>query len=192
MQKLNWIIALALLGVSCKSKPTFNYQHAEKEQVLMCTGIDQQLLNEALYTFEDDLLHGYGGEENQLVPSYGRFLYTGFSGTAQLEQFASPHAIKIKEALVAEGIITEGGVKSNLNYEHPAVQCIIDKIEDKELAQTINALIDTQTMDPKLFNSRMRNFGRKAPGNRYEAVYVALDTYYQQLTVARPADNIDE
>lgn len=192
MQKIKLIIALVIISVSCESKPSFEYQHADKEQVLECTGIDNQLLNEALYTFEDDLLYGYGGEEKQLPSSYGRFLFTGFSGTAQYEQFASAHAIKIKEALMSEGVIIEGGTKSNLNYDHPAVQCILDKIEDKELAQTINALVDTNTMDPKLFNSRMRNFGRNASKNRYEALYVALDTYYQQLTVARPADQINE
>lgn len=192
MQKIKWIVAIAIIGVACDSEPSFTYQHAEKEQVLECTGIDSKLLNEALYTFEEDLQYGYGGEEKQLISSYGRFLFTGFSGTAQYEQFASPHAIKIKEALVAEGIIIEGGAKSNLNYDHPAVQCIIDKIEDKDLAQTLNALIDTKTMDPKLFNSRMRNFGRNAARNRYEAVYVALDTYYQKLTVARPADTVNE
>jgi hypothetical protein len=66
-------------------------------------------------------------------------------------------------------------------------------MEDKDLSTTINALVETNTMNPKLFNSRMRNFGRQAKDQRVTALYVALDAFYQHLApVAQVAQESNE
>jgi len=176
-------ITLVLGVVSCEQPSSLQYEHADKEQVIHCEYNNDALLNEALYQFEQDILNAYDPESKILNTGYARFLYVGFSGTAEYERLATPHTLAIRKELVKEGIIKNGGLKSNLLYTSDAVSCIVHNIEDAELSNTIEALVASNTMDPKLFNSRMRNFGREASKDRYTALYVALDTYYQQLTM---------
>ncbi len=167
---------------SCEQKATFNFKHSEKEQVIQCDSALNALLNEALYVFESDIQEAYKEDiGNQVNVGYARFLYVGFAGTAEYDRVASQSALEVHKALMEQNILIKNGFKSNLNYKHPAVQCIINNIEDVDLANTIKALVDTNTMDPKLFATRMRNYGRNAIKNRYAAMYIALDTYYQQL-----------
>lgn len=167
---------------SCEQKPQFNFQHSDREQVIQCDPTINALLNEALYVFEDDIKNSYNESEGEGVNlAYARFIYVGFAGTAEYERVASQSALDVHKALIEQNILIKNGFKSNLNYKHPAVQCIVNNMEDVGLRNTIKALIDSNTMDPKLFATRMRNAGRNAVKNRYVSMYIALDTYFQQL-----------
>lgn len=188
MKKIHFICLVILLSVaivSCKkTKVQLVVHHADKQQPIDCAGDKSALLNEALHQFEEDISRVYDPESNLAYTAYQRFLYVGFSGTADYSRIVSQHALDIRKILVLEGVINDGGEKSNLNYKHPFVQCILDNIQDKDLVQTIRALLKTETMDPKLFNSRMQTYANKTNTDRYAALYIALDSYYQQLTMS--------
>lgn len=187
------VTLIFILFFSCEKKVVLNLKHTNREPVINCSGEKNELLNEVLYQFEEDITKAYEPEALITTTAYGRFLYSGFTGNAEYTRVASNHALEIRKALIVEGIIIDEGGKSNLNYKHPLMGCILSNMEDKDLAQTIGALIETNSMDPKLFNSRMRNFGRDAKSQRYTALYVALDTYYQQLTMTTlPSQEINE
>ena len=174
-------VSLALGFVSCEEQPSLEYKHADKEQVITCENQNNALLNEALYQFEQDITNAYDPESKILNKGYANFLYVGFAGTAEYERLATPHTLAIRKELVKAGIIRDGGLKSNLDYNK--ISCVLKSIEDPQLALTLEALVGSNTMDPKLFSTRMRNFGFKSSSDRYTALYVALDTYYQQLTM---------
>ncbi|AWH74044.1 hypothetical protein DCS32_07695 [Dokdonia sp. Dokd-P16] len=174
-------IVIAFGVVSCEDQASLEYKHADKEQVINCENQNNALLNEALYQFEQDITNAYDPESQLINKAYANFLYAGFSGEAEYERIAIPHTLAIRKELVNAGFIKDGGFKSNLAYDN--VSCVLKNIEDPQLALMIQALVDSNTMDPKLFNSRMRNFAYKSQTDRYTALYVALDTYYQQLTM---------
>ncbi|WP_396597890.1 hypothetical protein [Dokdonia sp. R86516] len=179
----NFIVAVSIVigVVSCENEASLEFKHADKEQVINCVNANNTLLNEALYQFEQDITNAYDPESQLVNKAYANFLYVGFSGEAEYERLATPHTLAIRKELVKAGIIKDGGFKSNLAYSN--ISCILKNIEDPQLALMIEALVDSNTMDPKLFNSRMRNFAYKSQSDRYTALYVALDTYYQQLTM---------
>ncbi len=174
-------IIIAVGVVSCENQASLEYKHADKEQVINCENENNALLNEALYQFEQDITNAYDPESQLINKAYANFLYAGFSGVAEYERLATSHTLEIRKELVKEGFIKDGGFKSNLVYNN--ILCVLENIEDPQLALMIEALVDSNTMDPKLFNSRMRNFAYKSQSDRYTALYVALDTYYQQLTM---------
>ncbi|WP_298322595.1 hypothetical protein [uncultured Dokdonia sp.] len=174
-------IIIAVGVVSCENQASLEYKHADKEQVINCENENNALLNEALYQFEQDITNAYDPESQLINKAYANFLYAGFSGVAEYERLATSHTLAIRKELVKEGFIKDGGFKSNLVYDN--ILCVLKNIEDPQLALMIEALVDSNTMDPKLFNSRMRNFAYKSQSDRYTALYVALDTYYQQLTM---------
>lgn len=182
MKKVIYTLTILVITFySCDKKPTVVFEHSDKEQVIQCDPELDPLLNEALYIFEESIKESYDAEMMMLNEAYGRYLYSGFSGTAEYDRLATKQSLIVRDALINAGVLKVGGFKSNLNYNHPVVECIISKIEEEGIRLTLQALVETNTMDPKLFNTRMRNFGNQAEKNRYEALYVALDTYYQYL-----------
>jgi hypothetical protein len=160
---------------------TIDYKFSDKEQSIQCEGQNNALLNEALHSFEDDIARNYDPESRRVYNAYAKFIMPGMGGKAEYERLPSDHTKKILEALIAEKIIVKGGALSNLNYDHPAVQCIINSIEEFGLKNTINALTSTNGMNPTLFDTRLRNKGRDAEKKRNMAMYIALDGYYQHL-----------
>jgi len=179
-------ILLLIVTAACQPKDNLTYRYADKAQDITCDTTNDRLLNEALYTFENAIVNTYDQENKILNSAYGRFTYIGLSGAAEYDRIADSHAFAVRDALLKQGILIENGTFSNLNYDHPAVQCIIENISDVKLKSTITALIDTNSMNPKLFDSRLRNVGRNVSKDRYVALYTALDAFYQNL-VGLPA-----
>lgn len=179
--KITFYILVALFITSCNMQPSLEYQYSDKEQPISCDTQYNALLNEALHSFEADILKSSTGETKTQLTAYGQYIFKGMTGTARYEDLVSMHSLAIRDQLIAENIVITTGVKSNLNYEHPAVKCIINNVEDPDLKRTLNALLQTNSMDPAMFNSRLRNFGQKAGKSRYQALYIALDSYYQNL-----------
>ncbi len=175
------LIILTTLVLSCNKTPKLDYKYGDKEQLIICANQNNALLNEALYSFEEDILKSNPSPTKTLNAAYAQYIYKGMLGTMPYTKIANEHSLAIRDQLITEGIINTTGAKSNLNYEHPAVQCIINKIETEDIKRTINALLEVNGMDPGLFSSRLRNFGREAAKSRYEATFIALDSYYQNL-----------
>jgi CRISPR/Cas system-associated protein Csx1 len=180
MRPFIFLILTALI-TSCAQKPSLAYKFSDKEQSISCVDQNNKLLNEALHSFEEDIRNHNFTVSKTLNTAYAQFIFKGILGTAPYKSIVSEHSLKIRDELMKEGIILENGVKSNLNYEHPAVKCIINNIEDKDLKKTINGLLSSNSMDIKLFNSRLRNFGRQGQQNRNQAMYLALESYYQYI-----------
>ncbi|MEP0265741.1 hypothetical protein [Dokdonia sp.] len=181
MKKIAFLILAATSIMSCNQKAKFDFKFADQEQVISCSEKDNALLNEVLYSFENDLLTKYDSVNRSKIKAYGNFIYRGMDGSAKYAEMTTPNTQPIIDALIAENILIIDKSPSHLNYEHPAVQCIVNNIKDENLRTTLNGLINTKTMNPKLFNSRLRNFGRNADKDRYQALYIALDGYYQQI-----------
>lgn len=183
MKTIVCAIAFIVLA-SCQEatkKVTIDYKFSDQEQSIQCEEQNNALLNDALLSFEDDLMRNYDAESRRLNNAYSKFIFPGLNGSAEYKRLPSEHSKKILEALIAENIIIKGGLHSNLNYAHPAVQCILNGIEDNGVKQTINALVSTNGMNPALFDTRLRNKGRQVEKQRHLAMYLALDAYYQNL-----------
>jgi len=188
MKKIVFLILSAILITSCEQKAKFDFKFADKEQVISCSETHNALLNEALYSFENDLYTKYDSINRSNIKVYGSFIYRGMDGSAKYNEIITPNTLPLVNELLAANILIKDKATSHLNYEHPAVQCVIDNIKDEDLRNTMNALIDTKTMNPKLFNSRFRNFGRNATKDRYLALYIGLDGYYQQILNVTPQE----
>lgn len=196
MKKIQYILCFVFLGstvLSCeKVKTPLVIHHADKEQPITCGGDKSALLNEVLHQFEEDISNTYDPVDKLPYKAYSTYLYAGLSGTANYDRIVSKHAIDLRKILVLEGVIEEGIGLSNLNYKHPFVQCIFDNMKDKNLVKTIRNLEEIGAMTPSLFNTRMKNYARTTKTDRYAALYIALDTYYQRLTMTEvPEQELD-
>ncbi len=178
---LCFVIFITSCETGKKSAP-LEYIYAEKKQVINCENQNNALLNEALYSFENDIIKKYDRDAQRVAYAYANFIMPGITGTVDFKRLASDHSQKILQKLIEEEIIIPNvGTKSNLNYTHPAVSCIIDASEDTAIKQTLESLIKVGGMDPSLFDTRLVNKGPDLYTQRNLALYVALDAYYQNL-----------
>ena len=179
------VITLAVSLVSCKKENTFtDYKYADKPIVITCEGINSKLYQEALYTFEDDLLNYYkkSSPSTTLVKSYSQLIRTSLYGKPKFEEIISAHTIKVFEALKKEDKLWDANnSKSHLNYNSIIVGCISNNILDKALKTTFNALVTTNSMSPKLFGSPLMSKYIKTSNDKYLATYIALDLFYAKL-----------
>ena len=179
-------LCLVCILVSCDQKQALAYKYVDLPQEVMCNKTPKALLNEALHSFENDLITKYDSIEKKYPTAYARFVIKGIMGREDYKGMASAHSHAIKDALLEEGILVKNGGTSNLNYNHPDVKCVIENLEDKDMTRAINALLQTGNMDPKMFDTKLRGVGRNIKTKPYQATYIALDGYYQYMVDIAP------
>ena len=178
-------ITLIISLVSCKKENTFtDYKYADKPTVITCEGINSKLYQEALYTFEDDILNYYkkAKPNTSLVQAYSQLMRTSIYGKTKLEEIISAHTVAVFEALKNEDNLWDANnSKSPLNYNSIIIGCISKNIQDKPLNTTFNALVSTNSMSPKLFGAPLMSKYTRSSNDKYLATYIALDLFYAKL-----------
>ena len=194
------IILLAMtivLGLgSCGE--SIEYKYTNRDHVVTCEGMDQDLMNEALYSFEDNIAkatpnNNYGvGSPLYYSFGYASYIYRGVMGESDYQKIASQHTQKLAKAIAKEPIWT--GTKPNikLDYTSPFVSCLVENVAQEDLKRTFDNLKSANTMDIKLMiNIFMKEVGQTAT-DRDLAVIVALDTFYRHLINETEYHPIDE
>lgn len=189
--KLNALAFLLVFTLfNCKNeaeqKTLNDYKFTEKGIVVNCDNFDLKLLNEAVFSFEDDILKTYGSTRQSgnpnLTRAYSQFIRNMLFGRVQYNEVVSPHSAKIFEVLKSKQDLwkTENAT-SKLNYNSAVVQCIANNIQDTSLKTTFNALLETNSMSPKLFGPALQSSYGAVMRDKYLAAYVALEFYYGKL-----------
>jgi hypothetical protein len=178
------LILIALTATSCKEENTFkDYKFAEKGNVVTCEIQDISLINEALFSFENDieLFYARNGQKS-MTTSYSQFLRNAIVNRVKFTDIISPHTVQVFQALKnVDGLWDANNPDSHLNYNGPLLQCIASNIKDQKLKTTFNALVATNSMKPELFASPIVRNYRAPISDKYLATYVALDLFYAKL-----------
>ena len=61
------------------------------------------------------------------------------------------------------------------------MECISSNLENDALKTTLNALLSTNTMSPKLFGVPLTTKYSSAMNDKYLALYIALDLFYAKM-----------
>lgn len=173
-----------LLGItlfSCKKENEFkDFKYADKPMAFTCEGTNSKLLNEALYSFEDDITNHYSRSPQMasLSKAYSQILRVSIYGNLKPEDMVSEHTVKVFEALKKEDNLWSN---NTLNYNSPALKCISSGIIDTNIKTTLNALLSTNSMAPKLFGAAIVTNYKNALADKNLAMYIALDLYYSKM-----------
>ncbi|NND88124.1 MAG: hypothetical protein HKM28_02630 [Flavobacteriaceae bacterium] len=164
----------------------FKYQ--EQPEVIECSSEHSDLLHEALYSFEADIDAAYNlgrlppGAPISVQSAYAKYTYTGARGEANYGEIASAHSRTIYRVLLDEtDLYTESKGEVSLDYTHPLVKCLVDKIQNSEVKSTMQNLIEANSMSSEIMASPFRINSRDARDDKHFALYLALDTYYKNL-----------
>ncbi|PKA83810.1 hypothetical protein ATE92_1976 [Ulvibacter sp. MAR_2010_11] len=186
MKKIAVFLVLGILTTSCNEK--FDYKYKDKAQVVSCPGADNALLNEALFSFENDIASFYNQDNYPLGSpmffefGYANYMYTGATAEADFKNMVSPYTLQILEKLKKEKQLWEKSSKeTTLNYKSEFVQCLIENIKNQEIKQKIQTLLDVDYLNPAFMAEFYRVNSVDALDDKYFALFIALETYYPRL-----------
>ena len=194
MRRLKFICFIGMTIMIMACQPGINYTYQEFPQHVICDGLDQELMHEAIYSFQDDIGQYYNqysdyqkGSKSYYIEAYAQFVYFGFSGTAAFYDIVSPHSQAILAKLAQEkGLWQMVDGQQRLNYAHPYVICLIDHISSDDLRVLVQNLRATGSLTPELIAETMRINFQQIIADPYLAMYMALDAYYQPIRNKTP------
>ena len=185
MTTKNFLITLFVLWftIGCKKENTFTtYEFADKPVALACENLNSKLYNEALYSFENDILNFYGKDKKSLLMAYSQFIRLSVYGRVNYKNMVSEHTLKVFEALKNDTELWNlENASSHLNYNSALMDCIAVNITNPDLKTTLNALLSTNSMNPKLFGAPLSTNYSLTLSDKYLAAYVAFDLFYAKL-----------
>ena len=178
-----FVLTLVINLISCKKENSLTeYKYENNGIALNCDNINLKLYNEALFSFEKDIETFYSKDKPNLTRAYSQFIRNAINGHINYEDIVSHHTLKIFEVLKDERNLWDANnPKTYLNYSSTLVNCIANNIKNKNLKTTLNALISTNSMSPKLFGSALIANYSAVTRDKYLAAYVAFDLYYAKL-----------
>ena len=177
------ILFILCFATSCKKENAFTeLKFADKPVVLACENLNSKLYNEALYSFENDILNFYGKDKKSLLLAYSQFIRLSVYGRVNYKNIVSEHTLKVFEALKNESELWNlNNTSSHLNYNSVLMDCIAQNITNPNLKTTLNALLSTNSMSPKLFGVPLSTNYSTTLSDKYLASYVAFDLFYAKL-----------
>lgn len=177
------LVFVIALNFSCNNNeaklPDFKY--ADQPDAVDCkTGYDD-LLKEALYAFESDIVNKYDPKTKNKLRAYRAYINDYISNRVSLEQTVTPHTKAIFTAIRRKNELWEG---VHLNYNSEMVKCITENIKDLPLKQTLNALIASTDNNriSELFVAPLRSNTSYSRDTNL-ATFIALDLYYSKFNV---------
>lgn len=172
--------------LSCNQDVTLSeYKFSDKAAVINCGGKDSKLFNEALYAFEDDITSFYKNKNNpngNLPLIYSQFLRNYSGHRINYEELVTPHTLEVFKVLkTRKDLWDPNSSVSKLNYYGSFFNCIATNVQDKNLKPTLNALLTTHSMSPRMFTAPLLTQYRAAANDKYLSAYVAFDLFYAKL-----------
>tara|TARA_R110000772_G_scaffold18985_2_gene53414 strand:+ start:259 stop:846 length:588 start_codon:yes stop_codon:yes gene_type:complete len=185
----NLIIGFFFVLITSACSESLEYKYSDRPMQVSCSGANEKLLNEALYSFFDDITVYYRTKSNDPSESgmstyeaYANYVYDGALGNADYKNIVSEHSKNVMNELRKESQLWDKKpAMSNLNYNSEFVKCLITNFKDKEMVSTIQTLNTANSMTPKLMADRFRLTIRAGLEDPNYGMYIALDTYYQYL-----------
>ncbi len=175
-------ITLLISFVSCKKETSLEYKYADSPKVLACDFPKGQLYNEAVYSFEKDIVNLYDKKGQSVPRAYSQFVTNVLNGRLKIEDLASEHSFNIAKALKEDKAIWNGNGKDvTLNYSAPFTDCIANNIKMSGFKTTFNSLLATNSMRPLLILTPLSSSARQLQGDGSLKTFVAFEYYYAKL-----------
>src|SRR5690606_16133674 len=160
------------------------YKFTDKGMPVNCDGIDAQLLNEAIFAFEDDIYTFFKDRSPNpnMALTYAQFISTANNGRVNYAEILTPHTVEIFKVLKTKTELwNTNNSASNLNYNSDFLNCIANNIRDNSLNTTLQSLLKTGAMNRKLFTAPLASRYSQALNDKYLAAYIAFDLFYAKL-----------
>jgi len=185
MKKYIFILITILIFSSCEKPLEYKYQ--DREPILICSGIDAKLANEAYYSFREDLAE-YAIKTVPQIDyldyqySLALHIFYGASGTADYKAIASKHSLALFEKLKKEKQIWVNAETGELNYHSEFINCLIENIQNKNLSQALLSLREVNSISTFPMAEDYRVSVKNAETDKAYAMFLAFESYYKYFS----------
>lgn len=187
MKTILKIFIISLLLVNCSDSRKnqiieFDYKYPTTETLIECDVDNILLYQEALQSFEADIMKFYTPDTPELSKAYRQFIRKALSRKEEYAEIASEHSKQIIAVLKTdESLWTTNPDRSKVNFNHPLFTCIGKHIKDKNSRETYNALIATNSMSIRMFREMLKRKPTALKEDHYMAMYTAFELFYGKL-----------
>ena len=174
-----FLITIILFNCNTEKKPQLTYKYTTDAPILECEGMDTKLFEEALLSFEADLINTYTPDQATPARAYSQFIRAAVSNRVKYNEMVSQHSQEVYEALKAdENLWKTTQDNEELNFNHPIFECIGKAIKNDNFKTTYNALVSTNSMSMRMIGNELQRNTYTFKDDKYAATFAALITYY--------------
>ncbi|TYB70520.1 hypothetical protein ES676_13395 [Bizionia saleffrena] len=177
------VVLLILFSLSgCQKEERIVYKYTEQPDLIICDVKNEDLYNEAIHSFENDIFAFYDAIDQSPLKGYTQFTALALNGRLKVEDIASEHSLKLAKALKNDNQLwqTTAGIRT-LNYSSLLMDCLVNKIKNDDLKTTFNALLSTNSMRRNTILTPIRNNARQLLTDKSLKAFVAFEYYYAVL-----------
>lgn len=180
---LKSVILITVLFLSgCAKEERIAFKYTEQPDLVICDVKNEDLYNEAIHSFENDIFAYYDTISQSPLKGYTQFTAFALNGRLKVENIASEHSLKLAKLLKKDNQLwqTTAGIKT-LNYSSLLMDCLVNNIKNEDLKTTFNALLSTNSMRRNTVLTPIRNNARQLLTDQSLKAFVAFEYYYAVL-----------
>ncbi len=172
------LVLVITLNLSCQNEGTLSeFKYADQPETVTCNLAYDDILKEALYAFESDIINKHDPKGQNKVKAYRAYLSNALLDRQDLPNIITAHTKAVFDVLKSKPGLFNG---TTLNYNGDVAKCIGTNMKDVGLKTTFNQLIKVNSMSTKLFGAPLRT-STAYSRDTYLATYIALDLFYAKL-----------
>lgn len=184
MKKTTLFLLICIITFSCKEKTiNIEYQFSDKPDLFHCSGVDMDLIKEAVYSFEKDILPYLETRRAGTLPrAYNVTVNLSINKHLNINEIASDHTKKIFMILKTKKELWDTSKsKHTLNYNSEFVNCAIDNFISNDLKETTKALISIDAMNENSFNPPLLDNYKTIYKDNGLRAFLALEYFYSHF-----------
>lgn len=182
------VIVLVIAAYSCKNEPSIDYKYGDTPNALACDINNSKLYNEAIHSFENDIVAFFDKTGNNKSKAYAGFINGTMNNRNKFDEIVSKHSLNLALALKQDTNLWSNEGPTTLNYSHPIVDCIANNIKTQYLKQTFNALLATNSMRKNVVLPPLQSATRSIPTDGSLIAFLAFEYYYPNVWNIKPED----
>ncbi len=173
------LVLIMAVNLSCKKEDVTlaEFKYADQPNAVTCNSGYDDVLKEALYTFENDIVNKYDPKTKNKLRAYRAYISNYISNRTALDQTISAHSKAVYDVLKSKKELWDG---NQINYNGAVIKCLTDNMTDQSLKQTLKALITTNSMRSDLFAAPLSSNTSYARDTNL-ATFMALDLYFSKF-----------
>ena len=188
MKNFNIILLVALLIISCKKEDTIlKYKYSNELNMISChdSPENQDLINEAMHSFENDLLNAFDPEARFTSRAYSTFLIQLNNNSFKIEEIASNHSLQISKKLKKLNFYNN---TNQFDYNSDFSECLFSNIKNESYKTTFISLKKANSLDDKILLPTFQNYYRFLTTDKNLAAIIAFNYYYNDLMILSNED----
>ncbi|WP_375239627.1 hypothetical protein [Aurantibacter sp.] len=173
------LIATVITFFNCKQTEQINvdYKYSDQPEIFNCKIQNDQLIKEAIYSFENDLNEAYDKDNKGRGRAYSSFIGLTIGNRFNIEEVASKHSLQIAKALQQSS-----HYKNNVfSYNSELANCLFSSIKSANTKTSFEALRSANSLRPSVVLPTLRNNVNSFASDKSLVGILAFDYYYNSL-----------